>query len=202
MVQLTVILVRDAEHSNDVRYGSDPALMSVELEESTVNDDLKAYIADQAGDEAGMSGGEHATLSQRVDPELTEAGYVMAQEVLERLLTALTLSSPDQERKIAFVSAPNRSCASTALMMTCADVSKRNDLHWRWTTLKGATAPAAIPVIVHNGLCNADPHVQRMGGYQAVADAGLMHCAALPWNDGRTKCPMMKGACAASQCLE
>jgi hypothetical protein len=190
MVQLTVILVREAENANEVRYGSDPALMGAELDEATVNDDLRAYIADQAGDEAGQDHGGRVTLSQRVDPELTEAGYAAAQDALDRLLTAL---SSENERSIALVSAPNRASASTAMMMTCADVSNRTLFHWRWTTLDSATPPAAIPVVVHNGLCNADPHVQRMGGYRAVTEAGLMHCAALPWNDGRSKCPLMKG---------
>jgi hypothetical protein len=191
MVQLTVILVREAENANEIRYGSDPALMRTELDEATVNDDLKAYIADQAGDEAGHdAGGHHVTLSQRVDPELTEAGYVAAQEAMDRLLNAL---ASENERSVALLSAPNRACTSTAMMVTCADVSERSDLHWRWTTLNSATSPTAIPVVVHNGLCNADPHVQRMGGYRAVVEAGLMHCAALPWNDGRAKCPLMKG---------
>jgi len=213
MVQLTVLLIRDAETEAEVRWAKDPEAPERELDYD-VNETLKKYINDQAGDEAGKAsaadGEEELTLSQRVDPELTEQGYIQAQEALTHVLQQVAgavdenqngvidedeIKAQDHhERKIAVFSAPNRSCAATALMLTCADVSYYENLTWRLSTLEAASAPAAIPVIVSNGLCNNDSHVIKLGGYKACVEGGMMHCAAMKFNDGRTKCPLMKGA--------
>lgn len=192
MVQLSVFLIRDAETEAEVRAREFPAAAKKELDESTVNEDLDLYIVDQEGDEAGNApDGSRLTLTQRVDSELTPDGYESAQNALALFLKAL--AADESQRQIAFFSAPNRSCASTALMMSCADVSHYNNLTWRLTTLEAASAPAALPIIVSNGLCNGDPQVTRMAGYKCVVEGGMMHCAAMSFNDGRSKCPLMKG---------
>lgn len=219
MVRLTVFLVRDGETAAEVRARTlakeeeqnqgaivDPTLqdddipkppstiLAEELSEDTVNDDLKSYISNQAGDK----------LTELVDPELTNEGYWQAQDMLATLMEILatsggssTTTGDEQEefqpRKIAFFTAPNQSCSATAFMMGCADISRYTNLTWRLNTLEGASAPQAIPIVVSNGLCNNDPHVQRLGGYKATVEGGLMHCAAQKFNDGRDKCPMMKG---------
>jgi len=215
MVKLTVILVRDGKTEAEVRASSGSVSqedLARELSEETVNDDLRKYISNQEHDaNANASGGgdssvqQQLTLSQKVDPALSEDGYWMAQETMTNLVGALSSSTPaggrdegndqKEKRKIAFFTAPNRSCASTALMMTCADISRCDNLTWRLTTLEAASAPAAIPCVVSNGLCNGDPHVVRMAGFRAATEGGLFHCAAMQFNDGRSKCPFMKGKC-------
>jgi len=231
MVRLTVVLVRDGMTKAEVRLASGEVPMEqlrAELADDTANDDLKWYHENQQADERGDgpvdedSGIQKPTLSQLVDPELTDDGYWQAQEALAKVVAAMAggedgaaaaeeMTEEERERKqkrkrkLAFFTAPNRSCAATAAMMTCADVSRYGDsLVWRLTTLEGASAPASIPVVVSNGLCNGDPHVKRMAGYKAVVSGGLMHCAAAPFNDGRNKCPLMKGTyywSARSTCL-
>lgn len=196
MVKVTVLLVRDAETVMEARRRADPDF-DEQLDDETVNDDLKAYISDQAGDEAGHGEDGTMTLSERVDPDLAdERAYEYAQNAMTDLMNAL--AKDGNERKLAYFSAPNRSCAATALMMSCADIKNHEHLTWRLSTFEGASAPASIPIVVSNGLCNAEPQAMRLGGYKATVEGGLMHCAAMPFNDGRTKCPLMKGACADS----
>lgn len=190
MVKLTVILVRSGETDIEVRQKVNPDF-DEGLDQAKVNDDLKIYIGNQVDDEAAYEDGR-LLLSQRVDPALTTSAYEEAQDTLTHLLSALAADT-EVHRKVAFFSGPNRACAATAMMMSCADVSHYENLTWRLTTLESASAPASLPIVVSNGLCNGDPQVVRMGGYKAAIEGGLFHCAAMPFNDGRSKCPLMKG---------
>jgi hypothetical protein len=186
MVKLTVLLIRCAETEEDCLSPGE----IVRLKDPTVNAELKAYINNQAADESGIVDGKRS-LSARVDPPLTKAGYEQAQNGMTYLLDAISAGNP--QRKVALFSAPNKSCAASAVMMSCADISKRESLTWALTTLETAKAPMAVPIVVSNGLCNSDPDVNKLGGYRAAMDAGIMHCAGLAYNDTRTKCPLMKG---------
>jgi len=189
MVKLSVLLVRCAETEEDRLSPS----QLVRVTDATVNAELKKYIANQADDEAGRYSDGSRSLSARMDPPLTaDRGFEQAQDCMTALLDALVIGQP--RRKIAFFTAPNKACAMSAFMMSCADIAHedRNCLTWRLTTFDGATAPAAIPIVLSDGLCNADPDVMAFGGAKAAVDAGIFHCAGRPFNDGRPKCPLMK----------
>ena len=192
MVKLSVLLVRCAETEED-RFS--PSQL-VRVTDATVNAELKKYIANQADDEAGRYSDGSRSLSARMDPPLTpDRGFEQAQDCMTALLDALVIGQP--RRKIAFFTAPNKACVMSAFMMSCADIAHedRNCLTWRLTTFDGATAPAAIPIVLSDSLCNADPDVMAFGGAKAAVDAGIFHCAGRPFNDGRPKCPLMKGMC-------
>ncbi|GKY91374.1 hypothetical protein MPSEU_000109600 [Mayamaea pseudoterrestris] len=186
MPQLTVILVRNAESEDEASNNLDCSDVSVEA-------DFAAYIQDQAADERGRDQNQK-TLSVRVDPELTEYGFEQAQNAMTLVVKALASNAISSQRKVAVFCAPLRTCAATALMLSCADVPNvpSNVLSFRLSTFDAATAPAAIPIVVLNGLCNGDAQIQRLAGYRCVVDAGLLHCAAHKFNDGRPNAPMMK----------
>lgn len=132
-------------------------------------------------------------LAQKVDPPLSMNGHLQAAVVLTRFLKALVNKTPDDSvRKMAVFSAPFRSCTGTAIMMSCAGLHAQTKLRWRYSTILAAESPTAIPIVVVNGLCNQAPEIDRLGGGKAVVNAGLLHCAAEPFNDARGKCPMMK----------
>lgn len=132
-------------------------------------------------------------LAQKVDPPLSTTGHLQSAVVLTNFLKALVAETPtDSVRRLAAFSAPFRSCTGTALMMCCAGLHAQDKLRWRYTTVSAAESPTAIPIIVVNGLCNQVPEISRLGGAKSVVNAGLLHCAAEPFNDGREKCPFMK----------
>jgi hypothetical protein len=189
MPQLTVILMRNAQSEDEELTGPPPP--TLDTSDASVDADFVQYIRDQAGDERGRDQGQH-TLSVRVDPELTALGFEQAQTQMTHLIAALAASS-SKARNIALFCAPLRTCASTAMMISCAHVPKYDEkLLWTLSSYDAAVAPSAIPIGVENGLANGDAQIARIAGYKCAVDAGLLHCAAHPFNDGRTKCPIMK----------
>jgi hypothetical protein len=184
MEKLTVILVRNAESEFEARDGRPPVLLG-DCSNAAVAADFSVYINDHKGDEQGRDDGK-LTLSVRVDPELTANGFEQAQTCMTALLEALGTSTTTSKRNIALFSAPLRTCTSTAVMVSCAGLSNYDEqLNFRMSTREAAVAPAAVPILIHDGLCNGDPQIERLAGWKCVVDAGLLHCAALPFNDAR-----------------
>jgi len=147
-------------------------------------------------------------LHQRLDPALTETGFRQAQQVFLALIQGICDQTPvpedrgdsdddgviDPLRNMACFSAPLQACQSTAIMLSAAGLASQDKLTWRYTTVEAATSPSAVPVITCNELCRQVPEIQRCGGVHVVVEAGILHTAAAPWNDGRIKCPFMKVA--------
>lgn len=127
-------------------------------------------------------------LCQRVDPFLTLQGFQQAQTTLTQLMLGLS-NSTEEERRMAAITAPTKACTGTGLMLTCAGLNHYTNLRWQLATVPSLQAPCAVPIVVHNILCAAEPEIEKCGGHVPVVDAGLLHCAAAPWNDARQKCP-------------
>jgi len=129
--------------------------------------------------------------SEKIDPFLTREGYGQAQLCLTQIVQLLAAST-DQERRLAAVSAPLASCLGTALGLTVAQVPRYTNLRWQWTLPSSIQAPCAIPIVICDDLCTAEPEVEACGGSTVVVDAGLLHGAGRVFNDARLKCPLAK----------
>jgi len=194
MPKVTVVLIRHGEtEAEALKVQEDTAMAEYEkdLEEYNVavaakgdNDEEEEQLKPPSKPKI-----KKLALSQRLDPMLSEKGHFQSGATMKHLLTTLV----EQDRRVAFFSAPLRSCTSTAMMMSVAGVShavaEQGTLRWGLTTVDTNLPPAAIPVVIQNGLCNDTIEIKKMGGDTAVINGGLLHCAAETWNDGRSKAP-------------
>ena len=128
-------------------------------------------------------------LCQRVDPYMTTTGYTQAHQAWTHLLQGLSASTT-HERRLAALTAPTKAATGTALLLSTANLTQYTNLRWQLATVAALQAPFAVPVVIDNLLAAAEPEIVQCGGYQAVVQAGLWHCAAAPWNDARAKCPL------------
>ena len=199
MVKLTVILVRSGETEAEAFDASkeiyDPegdAVVEYNEEEdaTTGDDDHHPESSETQQDFTTTSNTEpRLRLCQRIDPTLTLTGFQQAQDSMTHILQALADSTP-KERRLSAITAPTKACTGTSLMLTCA--VGHDNLRWQLATVSSLEAPCAVPIVVHNILCTAEPELERCGGHGPVVDAGLLHCAAASWNDARQKCPFSK----------
>ncbi|KAL7581079.1 hypothetical protein ACA910_005882 [Epithemia clementina (nom. ined.)] len=128
-------------------------------------------------------------LTRKIDPALTEDGFQQAENSFRAMATAFRKSG--EKRRIALISEPFRRCTASALMVSTAGFEPQEWSEWGLTSPSTASAPSAIPIVVMNGLIDANPGVRQMGGQKVVIDGGLVHCAAEFWNKAYKKDPIM-----------
>ena len=128
-------------------------------------------------------------LTEKIDPALTEDGYKQVEDSFRAMATAFRESG--EKRRIALISEPFRRCTASALMISTSGFEPQEWSDWGLTCPKTQSAPTAIPIVVMNGLADANPGVRQMGGQKVVIDGGLIHCAAEFWNKAYKKDPIM-----------
>ena len=128
-------------------------------------------------------------LTQKIDPALTEDGFLQAEDSFRAMAQAFRESG--EKRRIALISEPFRRCTASALMISTSGFEPQDWSDWGLTCPDTQSAPTAIPIVVVNGLVDSNPGVRQMGGQKVVIDGGLVHCAAEFWNKAHKKDPVM-----------
>jgi Histidine phosphatase superfamily (branch 1) len=170
MVKVSVFLVRHGESETDVSGGSKETLPNM----SQLYEPTKGLLQE---------------LTRKIDPSLTERGFQQAEEAFRAM--AETFRWNNQTRRIAYYSSPFQRCMSSALMISTSGFEPQEWSKWGLTSVETHHAPTAIPIVVENGLLDLNAAVRDVGGYQVALEAGLLPCAALFWNKGYKKDPIM-----------
>ena len=170
MPKLTVVLIRHGEDLHDVQPPPNKALAPLhQFYQPTL--------------------GVLTEIMKHLDPPCTNRGYQQAEEALRHLADAFRSTS--DTRKLALYAAPYQRCVQSALMIAQAGFEPEDWSVWGLTTPDTQSAPTAIPIVVCNGLADCTTEIFQLGGIQPVTDAGLLLCAACPWNKAYKKDPLL-----------
>ena len=130
-------------------------------------------------------------LTKTIDPPPTQEGLMHVELGLRALTKTFTKIGTREIRRLALITEPFKRCVASACMAGNTGFEIQDWSEWGLIMPETLAAPSAIPIVVANGLIDAQPCIRQMGGSKVVLDGGLIHCAALFWNKAYRKDPVM-----------